>query len=64
MRRKVQLTRKRAEPEFRHVQLSSAFGNRMVVSAESGEIIRRCYRIAERKGLPCTITPEEIRAEQ
>lgn len=64
MRKKVGLTRKRAEPEFRHVQLSSAFGNRMVVSAESGEIIRSCYRVAERKGLPCTITPDEARRER
>lgn len=64
MRGKVRLTRKRTEPEFRHIQLSSAFGNRMLVSAESGEIIRSCYRVAARKGLPCTITPDEARKER
>ena len=64
MPRKVQLTRKRVEPEFRHFQLSSAFGNRMLAANESGDIIRRCYKVAERKGLPCTITSEEVRAEK
>ena len=64
MPKKVQLTRKHAEPEFHHFQLSSAFGNRMVSAKDSGEIIRACYRVAERKGLPCTVTPEEARQER
>ena len=64
MPKKVQLTRKQAEPEFHHFQLSSAFGNRMVSAKDSGEIIRACYRVAERKGLQCTVTPEEARQER
>lgn len=29
----------------------------------AGEVGRRCGAIAKRKGLPCIITPEEMRAE-
>lgn len=63
MAKKVRLTRKPKEPAFHHFQLSSAFGNRMMTSKESGEILKRCYKVAERKGLPTTITPEEVERE-
>lgn len=32
-------------------------------SPVAAEIFKACFRIAARKGLPCTIVPEEVRAE-
>lgn len=47
----------------RHFQFSSAFGNRMMSAKDSGQILKRCYKVAQRKGLPTTITPEEVERE-
>ena len=46
-----------------HVQIPS-FGNGMNPIAETSELLKKIYRVGERKGLPCTITPEEIEAEE
>jgi hypothetical protein len=42
---------------------NSAFGNGMINLRDSGNFLRRYAAVVKRKGLPCIILPEEVRAE-
>jgi hypothetical protein len=42
------------------VQIPS-FGNGMSMLQATGDILSRAKAVGKRKGLPCTITPEEVR---
>ena len=46
-----------------HVNIPS-FGHGMNTLEETGDLLKRGYRVGERKGLPCTITPEEVEREK
>ena len=46
-----------------HVQ-DSPIGNRMNSVQETEDILRRAKAVGNRKGLPCTVTPEEVELER